>query len=62
MQIFMFLVVNEHDINMRNKNILHKMSKLKFESVKNSFYFLGTNLYNPPREQSEKGIPILKRK
>ena len=55
MQIFMFLVVNEHDVNMRNKNILHKMSKLKFESVKNSFYFLGTNLYNPPESSQRKG-------
>ena len=53
--MFMFFVVNEHDINMRNKNIQLKMSKLKFESVKNSFYFLGANLYNPLESSQRKG-------
>ena len=36
-----FFVVNEHNVNTRNKNILLKMLKVKLEFTKILFYFMG---------------------
>ena len=36
-----FFVVNEHNVNTRNKNILLKMLKVKLEFTKVLFYFMG---------------------
>ena len=56
-----YFMVNEHNINTRNNNILLKMPKVKLEFAKNGFYFMGAKLFNSlPKTIREKDTTFKK--